>query len=85
MSEKKHKFTIILEYNLEKILPEVSDRRRLRLELCEIFGYKTNAKINNLNQRCKSGKEPTASQMKAMIKAFGRYGIGKDEIFDKDE
>lgn len=79
-----YRFTMLLEGNLKHRLPEVSERRQLRLELCEIFGYQTRTKINNLNQRCKSGAEPTASQMKAMIKAFAKYGIGKDEIFDKD-
>lgn len=80
-----YRFTMILEHTLKHIIPESSDRRRLRLELCEVFGLQDEEnKIALLNHRCKSGKEPTYSEMIKMIKAFGRYGIGKDEIFDKD-
>lgn len=82
---RNFQFTILLEQNLKKRLPESSDRRRLRLELCEVFGFDTQNKIESLNQRCKRGTEPTASQLKGMIKAFGRYGIGREEIFDKDQ
>lgn len=82
---RNYKFTIILDYNLKHRIPESSDRRRLRLELCEIFDYKTENRVESLKQRCKRGTEPTASQMKAMIKAFAKYGIRKDEIFDKTQ
>lgn len=76
---------IIQDKNLKKKLPESSDRRRLRLELCEIFGYRSINRIVVLRRRAASGTEPTASQLKAMQKVFAKYGIGKDEIFNKEK
>lgn len=81
---KQYKFTIILDHRLKHIITEPAYRRLLRLELCEIFGFKGRYPIVQLNNRCKSGAEPTASQMAKMKRAFAKYGIKKDEIFDKE-
>lgn len=80
-----YKFTIILEHNLKQRLPLQAHRQLMRHELCDALGLEGENRVTMLNQRCKSGKEPTHSQMKAMRRVFAKYGFSSNEIFDKPE